>query len=46
MILAISVEGLPKNICKIILKSVHWSRKRCRFKKLLTDRQTDGGKGD
>ena len=45
MILAILVEGLPKNICKIILKSVHWSR-RCHLKKLLTDRQTDGGKGD
>ena len=40
-------RGSPKeHLCKIILKSVHWFRRRCRLKKLLTDRQTDGGKGD
>ena len=31
-------RGLPKeHFCKIILKSGHWSRRRCHLKKLLAD---------
>ena len=31
-----------KTLCEIILKFAYWSRRRCRFKKLLTtDGQTD-----
>ena len=39
----ISRRSPKEHFCEIISKSGHWLKRRCRLKKLLTDRRADDG---